>query len=564
MHREVNCRTSCTIIEYVRKYRPQALPQLLEGLSEQELTNEHNWISAETRDMLYERVLDIFKKEDILFDIGRESPDLGCLGIIGILIRLLDHDPQHAIQASAQYASLFNTSIHLAIRKVSPHHAEVEKTELKKTHPSTCHFTRGLYRALLNRLQVKRARIRETQCAVPIWEKGPIRGYRFHLKQDRLWREQLASGRDEDLGPFSPDETFHFAGTTYGAASCIYHLKWSQAPNWWRRLRKLFSFNLLLMEQIKLELYREYELIESQNRQLRRNNRLLEELLKERTELTQNLGEKVTARTMELEDLVAQLKELDEMKSYFLSLTSHELRTPLTIIKGALNLLLSDGDRLSAERFKRYLLMARNNADHLNMLISNLLDLSRLEYGQMKLEIESVDLLGLIRVSLEEFREMAAKRELTLQNELPAESPSIIGDPGRIKQILDNLLSNAIKFTPAKGTIRVQLAVDERVMTIRIIDSGVGISPWEQEKIFRKFQQTERSLTRESAGVGLGLAIVKELAELHEGRAWVESQKGKGSTFHVQLPVGGPKNPDHFVKKELLGGQDPPLILDSN
>jgi len=208
--------------------------------------------------------------------------------------------------------------------------------------------------------------------------------------------------------------------------------------------------------------------------------------------------------------------------------------------------------------------MARNNADHLNTLISNLLDLSRLEYGQMKLEIESIDLLGLIRVSLEEFREMAAKSELTLQNELPPESPRITGDSGRIKQILDNLLSNAIKFTQSQGSIRVQLNLDEHVVTIRIIDSGVGISPWEQEKIFRKFQQTERSLTRESAGVGLGLAIVKELTELHEGRVWVESQKGKGAAFHVQLPIGGPKNPDHFVKKELLGGQDPPLILDSN
>ncbi|MCK5243529.1 HAMP domain-containing histidine kinase, partial [bacterium] len=315
------------------------------------------------------------------------------------------------------------------------------------------------------------------------------------------------------------------------------------------------------LEKLKEELFYEYEVVERQNRQLLHNNCRLEELLRERTKLSKSLEKRVNDRTMELEDTVTQLKELDEMKSYFLSITSHELRTPLTIINGALNLLLTDGDQLSPERYRKYMLMAKNNAEHLNKLISNLLDLSRLESGQLKLEVEKIDVVRLVRESLEEFREIAKKNNLQLFYEMSGEHPEFIGDSLRIKQIVDNLLSNAVKFTPSRGEIRLHLSMDEKQMEVRVSDNGLGIEDWEKEKIFKKFQQSERSLTRESAGVGLGLAIVRDLVKLHEGTIVVESEKGKGSTFIVRIPKFSSGKSENIVRKKSRDDHEPPKIL---
>ncbi|MCD4813350.1 HAMP domain-containing histidine kinase [bacterium] len=561
MQREINCRTSNTLIQYFKKYRPRSLTELLAGFDMVQLTNEHHWISADEMDILYLRAEKIFKDDHIMFKVGQEAVILESTGIVDLLIRL-DSNPVHAIKLSVKYAALFSSLSKIKIREMGSHHAVIERHPKKKMSRGACDYTQGLYQSMLDNLRVKSMRISETQCSVPLWEKGVVADATFSLEQGKVWRTNLGSGVKEAIG--APDKmgVFHYAGIDYGTSSCMYRLEWKSKPGRWSQLVRFFSFRNQQMEKIKKELFYEYEIVEKQNRQLRRNNNLLEKLLEERIELSQALEKKVTARTIELEDTITQLKDLDEMKSYFLSITSHELRTPLTIIKGALNLLLTDGTKLSAERYKKYLSMAKSNADHLNLLITNLLDLSRLESGQMKLEVDHMDMVRLVRESMEEFREIAKKSFIRISGEIDAETPRVLGDTGRIKQVLDNLLSNAMKFTPAHGEVKVKLnRVDESRVEIQVSDTGIGIEAWEKEKIFRKFQQAERSLTRESAGIGLGLTIVRDLIELHEGRIWVESEKGQGATFFVQLPIDGPKNIRNMVKKKKHDDRDPSRIL---
>lgn len=562
MQPEINGRVLNSVILYVRKHRPQDLPRLLEGLQADVISDQHEWVSAEVRDQVFQRAEAIFGRTDILEEIGKEVFSLHALGIVEWLLRL-DPDLTNLFRPGTKYTSLFTTVAEIKVRQLRAKELAVERTEARITRGS-CFYLRGLLLAILDLFERKGYKLTETHCSVPIWDKGVLDGCRFQLRQGRVWRLRTAPGQEEDLGPVSPDGTFSYGGTTYGAPACRYRLQWSGGPGWWRRWKNRLTLRRQWMENMQQHLIQEYQLVEERNRQLRQNTSLMKSLLEQKSDLTRTLEQKVTNRTLELEDLVKQLQELDEMKSYFLSLTSHELRTPLTIIKGALSLLLAEGEHLTPERYRRYLLMARTNADHLQLLIANLLDLSRLESGQMKLELEDVDLIRLLRESAEEFRDLADRRELSVKADLPPVLPNVAADYARLKQIINNLLSNAIKFTPPKGEIRLSVESSAEHVLIRVSDSGIGIEPWESEKIFRKFQQSERSLTRESSGIGLGLAIVKELVELHEGRVWVESEKGKGAQFFVQLPISGPKDSAHFVRREARLNEEPPMILESH
>jgi signal transduction histidine kinase len=562
MQAEVNSRGLNNIVLYVRKYKPQELPRLLEGLQAEEISDQHAWVPAEVRTLMFQRAEEIFGRTDILEEVGREAFSLHALGIVEWLFRM-ESDLKQILQLTSKYATYFSAGAEMKIHLLKERELVIERIE-SHLNRGSCYYLRGLLRGLLELFERRKCVIQETQCSVPIWEKGVIEGNRFHLRQGRIWREEVGTGSVEDLGAVPPSGLFTYAGTTYGASSCLYRLHWTGGPGWWWRWTNQFPLHRRWLDVMQHNLFREYELVEKRNQQLRQSTKLLQGLLNQKSELTRTLEQKVTDRTLELEDLVKQVRDLDEMKSYFLTLTSHELRTPLTVIKGVLNLLLAEGEHLTPQRFRHWLIMASTNADQLQLLIANLLDLSRIESGQMKLEIENVDLIRLLRESAEEFRELVDRRELSLKTDLPSTLPDLAADPARLKQIINNLLSNAVKFTPPKGEIRLSLEASGEQVIIRVSDSGIGIEPWESEKIFRKFQQSERSLTRESSGIGLGLAIVKELVELHEGRVWVESEKGKGARFFVQLPLAGPKNPKHFILRAAMSSENPPMILESH
>lgn len=234
---------------------------------------------------------------------------------------------------------------------------------------------------------------------------------------------------------------------------------------------------------------------------------------------------------------VTKEREIDQLKSDFVSVVSHELRTPLAAMKGATDNLL-DGltGELNAVQ-KDCLLITKRNIDRLGRLISDLLDISRIEAGRIQLNKQVLDLDNLINDVLRLFQETAKERELVLTRNLTSGLPRIEADPDKITQVLTNLVGNATKFTPAGGKITVETSCQGDFIRVDIKDSGLGIPHQDLEKIFDKFYQVTRLGSPQTAkGTGLGLPISKGIVEKHGGKMWVESELGKGSKFSFTLP----------------------------
>lgn len=247
------------------------------------------------------------------------------------------------------------------------------------------------------------------------------------------------------------------------------------------------------------------------------------------------LDQRVADRTRELEDALERLRRLDTMKSEFFANVSHELRTPLTLILAPLD------DRLphaaaSAER--DLLLSIRRNADRLLRLVDDLLDLSRIDAGQLRLDIVAVDFAALTRQVLATFQRAADSRRISLLASVPAATRDVWGDRHRLESILGNLLSNALKYTPGGGRVTVSLAETDAQVVLKITDTGPGISQEDLPHLFQRFYQGTSEGVRRRGGMGIGLALAQNLAELHGGRIAVESELRKGSAFTVTLPKG--------------------------
>jgi PAS domain S-box-containing protein len=234
---------------------------------------------------------------------------------------------------------------------------------------------------------------------------------------------------------------------------------------------------------------------------------------------------------------VTQERELDRMKTEFVSQVSHELRTPLTAIKGFTDLIL-DGDAGEVnEEQTEYLQTVKSNADRLVALINDLLDVSRIESGRITLRIEPLDVRSILASVLATMRPLLEGKSQTITLEVGDELPRAAGDHDRIVQVATNLVSNAHKYTPAGGQIRVAASVEDALIAISVSDNGMGIAPEDVARLFTRFFRVDSSLTREIGGTGLGLSIVKSIVELHGGTITVSSEPGVGSTFTFTLPV---------------------------
>lgn len=257
-------------------------------------------------------------------------------------------------------------------------------------------------------------------------------------------------------------------------------------------------------------------------------------------QLTKELEAKVRERTQELEQAMLELKraneelkELDRLKSEFVSMVSHELRSPLTNISGAVELML--GQDLLDEEARKMLEVVGEESTRLARLVRGILDVSRIEARKLDLHRKEVDIHPILErvVTSLKARTEIHRFLLPQKNNLPP----VWGDPDRIEQILFNLLDNAIKYSPQGGDIQVDAEAGDGVLTVSISDSGVGIPEREKERIFQKFHRLDTRDARESYGSGLGLYITRGLVEAHGGRIWVESKVGRGSTFRFTLPL---------------------------
>jgi signal transduction histidine kinase len=231
-----------------------------------------------------------------------------------------------------------------------------------------------------------------------------------------------------------------------------------------------------------------------------------------------------------------QLERLNRAKSDFVSIVSHELRSPLTGIQGFSELMRDEVNNL--DEMREYSADINREAERLNRMINEVLDLDRIESGLMTLYRESVDLGLLVTQIAGRAGSRAPEHQLRVQ--LDPSAPVVDGDHDRLTQVLVNLVDNAIKYSPEGGEITVGVALDGDVAHVWVQDQGLGIPPDALESVFERYARLETDHHRSIRGTGLGLPIVRQIVELHGGRVWVESVAGVGSTFHVTLPASAP------------------------
>jgi signal transduction histidine kinase len=242
-------------------------------------------------------------------------------------------------------------------------------------------------------------------------------------------------------------------------------------------------------------------------------------------------------RTVELEQKSRELAEASRHKSQFLANMSHELRTPLNAILGYTELIIDNIYGETPEKMQTVLQRIESNGKHLLGLINDVLDLSKIEAGQLTLSLTDYSLRNVVQTVFSLVEPLALEKKLALKVELAPDLPAGRGDERRITQVLLNLVGNAIKFTD-QGEVAIKASAANGAFEVAVHDTGPGISKADQGKLFQQFQQADNSITKRKGGTGLGLAICKHIVEMHSGRIWLESTPGQGSTFTFTLPIG--------------------------
>jgi GAF domain-containing protein len=238
----------------------------------------------------------------------------------------------------------------------------------------------------------------------------------------------------------------------------------------------------------------------------------------------------------EIQDKSRQLEEASQHKSQFLANMSHELRTPLNAILGYTELMADGAYGQPSEKMLGILKRLEANGRHLLGLINDVLDLSKIEAGQLELELSDYSIQDIAQTVRSTLEPLATDKKLAFKVEMPSKLPPGRGDGRRLTQVLINLVGNAIKFTDA-GEVAIKTEANNGLFHVSVCDTGPGISAADQAKLFQEFQQADNAITKKKGGTGLGLAISKRIIEMHGGRIWVESQPGQGSTFIFTLPV---------------------------
>jgi two-component system phosphate regulon sensor histidine kinase PhoR len=233
---------------------------------------------------------------------------------------------------------------------------------------------------------------------------------------------------------------------------------------------------------------------------------------------------------------ISDLRRLERVRQDFVANVSHEFRTPLTAIQGFAETLLTGALDDPANR-RRFVEIIRDHATRLARLTEDLLELSRIEAGELKLEFQPVSVQQLVDSCVETVSLKAGAKQLELKVSVPEGLPDVRGDANRLQEVLQNLLDNAVQYTPPGGSIEVSAANSNKQIVITVADTGIGIPQAEQSRIFERFYRVDAARSREAGGTGLGLSIARHIVEVHAGRLWVESTVGEGSRFHFSIPT---------------------------
>jgi PAS domain S-box-containing protein len=262
----------------------------------------------------------------------------------------------------------------------------------------------------------------------------------------------------------------------------------------------------------------------------------LEKLVSERTGELRHANEGLALAAAEARDATEAAEHANRAKSQFLANMSHELRTPLNAILGYTELIIDNTYGEVPDKIRDVLDRVDRSGRHLLGLINDVLDLSKIEAGQLSLGVSDYSMKDVVQTAAHSVESLASEKRLDLVLNLAPELPPGLGDQRRLTQVLLNLVGNAIKFTEA-GAVTIRAEAADSTFLVSVTDSGSGIAPEDQHKIFEEFQQVDNTSTRKKGGTGLGLAIARRIVEMHGGRLWVESALGRGSTFSFTVPV---------------------------
>lgn len=244
---------------------------------------------------------------------------------------------------------------------------------------------------------------------------------------------------------------------------------------------------------------------------------------------------KVKEATDGLQEANKKLKEVDKRKSDFVAIVAHDLRTPLTSIMGFADTVLNKDLNLSAQEKEEYINIIRTEAQRLGRLISDFLDISKIEEGKMRITIEKANIVELINKTVESID--AKTKGISFSAEIEKDLPEIYFDSDRIRQVLQNIVGNALKYAPKNSEIKVVVKKYQKELQISVIDNGQGIADDKKKTVFEKFSRGNDDVTRKERGTGLGLSIAKSIVEMHGGRIWVENASTNGSCFTFTLPM---------------------------
>ncbi len=296
---------------------------------------------------------------------------------------------------------------------------------------------------------------------------------------------------------------------------------------WKRSRKKLEGYSRELEKQVK-----------KRTGELENRMKEMEDARAASLNIMEDIGEankKLEKRQRQIKKANRELKKMDKLKSEFMNIGAHELKTPLIPIVGYLDM-MKDGKNLNDSQ-KTQIKTCLRNAKRLQLLVNDILDMSKLEAGSMKFEMGKVDILSVIKNSVTDMKEEAKKQGMELKSELPDSLPEITADEYRITQVLTNLINNAIKYNRPKGSITVSASRGDGKIKVSVSDTGIGISKKDMKKLFTKFFQADTSARRKHGGTGLGLAICRSIVRHHGGKIWTESKLGKGSRFIFTLPI---------------------------
>lgn len=375
----------------------------------------------------------------------------------------------------------------------------------------------------------------EFSYSIPSYTNESAHRYQYFLEDfDEGWSEWTKDTHKEYTNLPPGSFVFHVRAmnASYEISNEASFSFYIPAP-WYKSYWAIFIYFILILSGIWLFVNFRIKVLEKETVKL-------EAIVNERTK-------EVRQQKETLEEQAKKLVELDRLKTNFFTNISHEFRTPLTLVMGQIeNILESSTD----EQVKNKLRTALSNSKRLHSLINQLLELSRLEAGEFKLNVANIELVNFLKKVFSAFESYAERKNLKLEFSSDCDSLLLYFDREKLEEIFNNLISNAIKFTPENGSIflRIFERPSDNKIEVIIEDSGVGINSESLPHIFDRFYQVDSSQTREYEGTGIGLAIVKELVELHQGEIKVESTPGVGTKFIICLKKGS----EHFLNKSFV------------